>query len=91
MKNAAPTQIADHSDTTRKRSVFGRPPATDKHPGGRPRRPVDLAQVGRLLSEGHSLRQTARRLRVGYGTVHKAIRDAGGRLQVIENCARGCA
>ena len=62
---------------------------TTKHPGGRPRRPVDLAEVGRLLAEGHSLRQTARRMCLGYGTIHKAVRDAGGRLVVIENCVEG--
>ena len=58
---------------------------TAKHPGGRPRRAVDMAQAQRLLAEGHSLRQTARRMGVGYGTIHKAVKDAGGPSAVIEN------
>lgn len=56
-----------------------------KHPGGRPRRPVGLAEAGRLLAEGHSLRATARRMGVGYGTIHKSVQDAGGPSALIEN------
>lgn len=58
---------------------------TAKHPGGRPRRQVDLAEAKRLFAAGLSLREVARRLGVGYGTIHKALQDAGGRLAVIEN------
>jgi hypothetical protein len=46
---------------------------------------VDLAEAGRLLAQGLSLRQTARRMRLGYGTIHKAVQDAGGPSAVIEN------
>lgn len=62
---------------------------TAKHPGGRPRRPVDLAEVGRLLAAGLSLRSAARRMGVGYGTIHKAVQDAGGPSAVIENSVGG--
>ena len=56
-----------------------------KHPGGRPSRLVDLAKASTLLAGGHSLRATARAMRLGYGTIHKAICGAGGRSAVIEN------
>jgi hypothetical protein len=60
-----------------------------KHPGGRPRRPVDLAEVGRLLAEGHSLRQAARRMRLGYGTVWRAIQPPAPDPELIQNSGRG--
>ena len=50
-------------------SVFGRTPASGQHSGGRPRRPVDLAEVGRLLMAGHSFRAAARSMHLGEGTL----------------------
>jgi len=41
--------------------------------GGRPRRQVDVEQVKRLRAQGHSWREIARQLRLGYGTVYKAV------------------
>jgi transposase len=46
---------------------------------------VDLAEVDRLLAEGHSLRAMARRMGLGFGTIHKAVRGTGGPSAVIEN------
>jgi len=62
---------------------------TAKSPGGRPRRPVNLTEVPKLLTDGLSLRQTARRLSLSHGTVHKALQDAGGPSVVIQNSRRG--
>ncbi len=50
-------------------------PANGKHPGGRPRRELDREQLKRLLKEGYSLRQIARAMECGYGTVYRAARD----------------
>jgi DNA invertase Pin-like site-specific DNA recombinase len=59
-----------------------------KHPGGRPRRPVNLAEAGRLLAEGHSLRQTARRMGLGYGTLYRAAQVVERDPKLIQNSAR---
>jgi transposase len=60
---------------------------TAKHPGGRPRRPVDLAEVGRLLGAGNSLRQTAHRMGLGYGTVYRAAQVVERDPKLIQNSA----
>jgi DNA invertase Pin-like site-specific DNA recombinase len=56
-----------------------------KHPGGRPRRDVDLSRVRELLHQGASLRQAARQLGLGYGTIHRAIRSTKSQPAVIQN------
>ena len=61
-------------------------PAENKHPGGRPRRQVDVEQVKRLRAQGHSWREIARQLRLGYGTVYEAVQPRTTRKEVIENC-----
>ena len=63
-----------------------------RHAGGRPRKPLDVRELKRLLDDGRSLRQIARDLRCGYGTVYRAaqaFRSAGDpRLtEVIQNPA----
>jgi len=45
-----------------------------KHPGGRPRKQVDLDELKRLLQEGRSLRQIATELGHGFGTVHRVAK-----------------
>jgi DNA invertase Pin-like site-specific DNA recombinase len=60
--------------------------ADTKHPGGRPRRQVDVEQVKRLRAQGHSWREIARQLRLGYGTVYEAVQPRTTRKEVIENC-----
>ena len=60
---------------------------TAKHPGGRPRRQVDLTEVGRLLAEGHFLRQTARRMGLGYGTLPRATQVVERDPKLIQNSA----
>jgi len=47
------------------------PRLESKRPGGRPRRDVDLSRVRELLDQGTSLRQAARQLGLGYGTIHR--------------------
>jgi DNA invertase Pin-like site-specific DNA recombinase len=54
--------------------------------GGRPRRQVDVEQVKRLRAQGHSWREIARQLRLGYGTVYEAVQPRTARKEVIENC-----
>src|ERR1019366_6167222 len=43
---------------------------------GRPRRIVDRDEIVRLKAEGASLREIARRLKIGYGTVRLRLRSA---------------
>jgi DNA invertase Pin-like site-specific DNA recombinase len=57
--------------------------------GGRPRRALDWAEVQRLQAEGLSLRQIARRLHAGYGTVHRLTRGPQGDPELIQNPATG--
>ena len=45
-----------------------------RHPGGRPRKHVDLDELTRLLKEGRSLRQIATEIGYGFGTVHRAAK-----------------
>jgi DNA invertase Pin-like site-specific DNA recombinase len=49
--------------------------ATEKHPGGRPRKEVNREELKRLLQEGHSLREIGRILKRGYGSVYRAAKD----------------
>jgi lambda repressor-like predicted transcriptional regulator len=54
--------------------------------GGRPRR--DDITAGRVLAlreRGLSLRQIARQLRAGYGTVRKALQTSGSATNPSEN------
>jgi DNA invertase Pin-like site-specific DNA recombinase len=60
-----------------------------KHPGGRPQRSVDLDRARELLASGLSLRKTAATMRLGYGTLHRAIRDGGRPSKVIQNPGKG--
>lgn len=55
--------------------------------GGRPRRVLHLVEVQRLQAEGLSLRQIARRLHAGYGTVHRLTRGQQGDPELIQNPA----
>jgi hypothetical protein len=62
------------------------------HPGGRPRRQVDPEQIVVLLQQGESLREIARRLHLGYGTLHRvvqAMRHWREPPDLIQNSARG--
>jgi DNA invertase Pin-like site-specific DNA recombinase len=43
----------------------------------RPKRVFDRHQVERMIAEGASLRQIARKLGVGYGTVYRTLRASG--------------
>ena len=84
-----PARHTSTGGTLTEPSVFGRPPATRRHPPGRPRQPVSLTEIRALLAEGHSLRVAARRLRVGYGTLYRAVQGAGSPSVVIQNSRRG--
>jgi len=55
--------------------------------GGRPRRALDPVEIERLKSEGLSLRQIARRLRAGYGTVYRMARGPRPDPELIQNPA----
>ena len=59
----------------------------DRKRGGRPRRALDLAEIQRLQAEGLSLRQIARRLHAGYGTVHRLTRGPQRDPDLIQNPA----
>ena len=48
-----------------------------KHVGGRPRKEIDAGELKRLLEDGRSLRQIAKDLGRGYGTVYRAARSLG--------------
>jgi uncharacterized protein YerC len=67
--------------------------AAVKHPGGRPRKEINLDELKRLLEEGRSLRQIAAELGRGYGTVRRAAqaldhgRDEPKLPQVSQNHA----
>ena len=58
-----------------------------KHTGGRPRREIDAGELKRLLEDGRSLRQIAKDLGRGYGTVYRAARNLG-HGSVIQNSLR---
>jgi hypothetical protein len=64
------------------------PNGNGKHPGGRPQKPVDLDRARELLASGLSLRKTAETMRLGYGTLHRAIRGAKDAAGVIQNPGR---
>jgi IS30 family transposase len=53
--------------------------------GGRPRVDVDPARVRELLAQGVSVREIARRLRRGYGTIHRAVQALDRQSGVIQN------
>lgn len=53
--------------------------------GGRPRRQVDVEQVKRLRAQGHSWREIACQLGLGYGTIHRAVRSTKSQPHVIQN------
>lgn len=55
--------------------------------GGRPRREVDLDRVRELLRAGLSIRETARQLGLGQGTVRRAL----GLVQVRQGAAGASA
>lgn len=61
------------------------PRLESKRPGGRPRRDVDLSRVRELLDQGTSLRQAARQLGLGYGTIHRAAPTLKSQSDVIQN------
>ena len=61
------------------------PRLESKRPGGRPRRDVDLSRVRELLDQGTSLRQAARQLGLGCGTIHRAARSLKSQSDVIQN------
>jgi DNA invertase Pin-like site-specific DNA recombinase len=46
---------------------------------GRPMRAVDPDRIRQMRAEGHSLRQIAEQLGVGYGTVRERLKDGGGK------------
>ena len=48
---------------------------TNKNPVGRPRRHVDIDKARSLLASGLSLRKTGETMRLGYGTLHRALRQ----------------
>jgi DNA invertase Pin-like site-specific DNA recombinase len=47
----------------------------NRHRGGRPRKEVDREELKRLLKEGRSLREIARTMKRGYGSVYRASKD----------------
>ena len=47
----------------------------NRHPGGRPRKEINREELKRLLQEGRSLREIARILKRGYGSVYRASKD----------------
>jgi len=54
--------------------------------GGRPRRAdITPERIRQLRERGLSLRQIARQVRAGYGTVRKALHEATGAPQPSEN------
>jgi DNA invertase Pin-like site-specific DNA recombinase len=53
---------------------------------GRPRRIVDQDEIVRLKEEGASLRQIAKKLRIGYGTVRLRLRSAEISTQRRNKC-----
>lgn len=74
-------------DTRKASNSDYRPSATVKrHRGGRPRRnDVTPSHVSALRGRGLSLRQIARQLRAGYGTVRKALQASGSASDLSEN------
>jgi transposase len=48
--------------------------ATGKHPGGRPQKEINREELKHLLQEGRSLREIARILKRGYGSVYRAAK-----------------
>jgi DNA-binding CsgD family transcriptional regulator len=47
----------------------------ERHTGGRPRKEIDREELKRLLKERHSLREIARTMKRGYGSVYRAAKD----------------
>jgi len=60
-----------------------------RHPGGRPRSNVSPEQVQQLRAAGLSLRQIARQLRLGYGTVHRVTQMQESQPGAIQNSPAG--
>jgi putative DNA-invertase from lambdoid prophage Rac len=54
---------------------------------GRPRAFVPVARAVRLRRQGLSYREIARRLRVGYGTLHRALQAADGSDEITSSTA----
>uniref|UniRef100_Q01T08 Resolvase HTH domain-containing protein n=1 Tax=Solibacter usitatus (strain Ellin6076) TaxID=234267 RepID=Q01T08_SOLUE len=52
---------------------------------GRPRRQVDLDQVISLRKAGLSLRQISSKMLLGYGTIRRALLDAGAAAGLSQN------
>ena len=63
--------------------------APQQHPGGRPRSNVSPEQVQQLRAAGLSLRQIARQLRLGYGTVHRVTQMQESQPGAIQNSPAG--
>lgn len=57
----------------------------EKRRPGRPRRPVDSAEVVRLRAEGQSWPAIARRMRLGVGTVFRAYHAFENRAEAFQN------
>jgi len=85
----SPARLTSVGGSLTEPSVFGRVPAPGRHPGGRPRRPVDLTEIRTLLAEGLSLRQTARRMGLGYGTLYRAAQAAERGPTLIQDSRKG--
>jgi DNA invertase Pin-like site-specific DNA recombinase len=51
----------------------------------RPRKQVDVAEVLRLRTAGHSLREIASELRLGRGTVHRVLKRTLERAMASQN------
>ena len=51
--------------------------------GGRPRRHVDMGRLSSLLSEGKSPKTAAREMKLGYGTVMRALGRERRRLETL--------
>jgi len=60
-------------------------PTEGKHSGGRPRRKVDLERVRQLQGANVPLREIARRLGIGHGTLYRAVRTVPSDPQLIQN------
>ena len=52
---------------------------------GRPKRDVDLTELNALKASGLSLRQIARRTRLGYGTIRRAFTRASRSAKLSQN------
>ncbi len=56
-----------------------------KRRGGRPRRALDAEEIRRLKAEGRSLREIARKLHAGYGTVYRLAGEPKRDPAAIQN------